>query len=170
MFRKNEDHLQGNIFSFQSELPKSQQKLLYQSEQYKFYELIFCNIDEEIFKDLYSETDSRPNAPVNAMVASLILKERKNWSYTELFNQIGFNLLTKTAIGLSQIDEMPFCQSTLFYFQNKLNEHYHRSRENLLEKVFDKLTVKQIKELKLKTNIERTDSFLAASNKRKRRI
>jgi hypothetical protein len=164
MFRKNEDHLQGNIFSFQSELPKSQQKLLYQSEQYKFYELIFCNIDEEIFKDLYSETDSRPNAPVNAMVASLILKERKNWSYTELFNQIGFNLLTKTAIGLSQIDEMPFCQSTLFYFQNKLNEHYHRSRENLLEKVFDKLTVKQIKELKLKTNIERTDSFLAASN------
>lgn len=164
MFRKNENHLQRDIFSFQEALPKTQQKLLYKSEEYKFYELIFCNIDEEIFKDLYSEVESRPNAPINTMVASLVLKERNDWSYTELFKQIGFNLLTKTALGLNQIDEIPFCQSTLFYFQNKLNDHYIKKGENLLEKVFDKLTSGQLKELKIKTNIQRTDSFLAASN------
>ncbi|HET54646.1 MAG TPA: DDE transposase [Ignavibacteria bacterium] len=164
MFRKNETHLQRNIFSFQEELPKTQQKQLYQSEEYKFYELIFCNIDEEIFKDLYSDVESRPNAPINTMVASLVLKERYDWSYTELFKQIGFNLLTKTALGLNQIDEIPFCQSTLFYFQNKLNNHYIKSGENLLEKVFDRLTSGQLKELKIKTKIQRTDSFLAASN------
>lgn len=164
MFRKNENHLQKDIFSFQEALPKTQQKLLYKSEEYKFYELIFCNIDEEIFKCLYSEVESRPNAPINTMVASLVLKERNDWSYTELFKQIGFNLLTKTALGLNQIDEIPFCQSTLFYFQNKLNDHYIKKGENLLEKVFDKLTSGQLKELKIKTNIQRTDSFLAASN------
>ena len=121
MFRKNEKHLQKNLFGFQSSLPLGQQKLLYESEEYKFYEIIFCNIKEEDFKCLYSEKESRPNSPVNSMVSSLILKERKDWSYAELFNQIGFNLLTKTALGLDHIDEIPFVASTLFYFQNKLD-------------------------------------------------
>jgi hypothetical protein len=164
MFRKNENHLQKDMFGFQETLPESQRKILYESEEYKFYELIFCNIKEEEFKCLYSDIDSRPNAPINTMVASLIIKERKDWSYTELFNQIGFNLLTKTALGLDQIDEMPFCQSTLFYFQNKLNEHYLKTGENLFEKVFENLTTAEIKKLKIKTNIQRTDSFLASSN------
>lgn len=164
MFRKNEKHLQKGLFGFQSILPTSQQKLLYQSEEYKFYELIFCNIKEEDFKCLYSEKDSRPNSPINSMVSSLILKERKDWSYAELFNQIGFNLLTKTALGLEQIDEIPFAASTLFYFQNKLDSHFQKTGENLFEKVFDQLSSSQIEKLKLKTNIQRTDSFLATSH------
>lgn len=164
MFRKNEKHLQKNLFGFQSSLPLGQQKLLYESEEYKFYEIIFCNIKEEDFKCLYSEKESRPNSPVNSMVSSLILKERKDWSYAELFNQIGFNLLTKTALGLDHIDEIPFVASTLFYFQNKLDLHFKKTNENLLEKVFNQLTTAQLKDLKLKTNIQRTDSFLASSN------
>ncbi len=164
MFRKNEKHLQKDLFGFQSSLPLGQQKLLYASEEYKFYEIIFCNIKEEDFKCLYSEKESRPNSPVNSMVSSLILKERKDWSYAELFNQIGFNLLTKTALGLERIDEVPFVPATLFYFQNKLDSHFKKTSENLLEKVFDHLTTTQVKSLKLKTNIQRTDSFLAGSN------
>jgi hypothetical protein len=164
MFKKHEKHMQRDLFSFQELLSKSQQKVLIESEEYKFYELIYCNIDEEIFKVLYSESYSRPNAPVNSMVASLILKERNDWSYTDLFKEIGFNLLIKTALGINQIEEYPFCQSTLFYFQNKLNEHYLKTGENLLENVFDKLTAGQLSNLKIKTNIQRTDSFLAASN------
>jgi hypothetical protein len=167
MFRKNERHQQKDLFSFHESLPESYQKLLKESEEYKFYELIFCNIDEDIFKILYSEVESRPNAPVNSMVATLILKERYDWSYSEFFKQMGFNLLTKTALGINHIEEIPFCQSTLFYFQNKLNEHYLKTEENLLEKVFDKLTTGQIKELNIKTKIQRTDSFLAASNIRR---
>ena len=49
-------------------------------------------------------------------------------------------------------------------FQNRLNEHHVSTGENLLEKTFDNLTLDQIKELKLKTDIQRTDSFFAASN------
>ncbi|MBU1728069.1 transposase [Patescibacteria group bacterium] len=171
MFRKNEKHLQTSLFSFQETLPSKQREQLYSSEEYNFYKIVFCNIKEDIFKCLYSEKESRPNAPINSMVSALILKERKDWSYTELFHQIAFNLLIKTAVGLNQIDEMPFCSSTLFYFQNKLDEHYVKTGENLLEKVFDTLTGEQLKKLGLKTEIlgihpfgKRTDSFLAASN------
>jgi len=164
MFRKNTKHLQETLFGFRSDLHKKQQEELDESEESKFYEIIFCNIDEEDYACLYSETDSRPNAPVNAMVSSLILMQKKSYTYEEFFKNLNFNLLTKTALGLQQIDEIPFCPATFFNFQNRLIKHHAESGENLLEKTFDNLTLDQIKELKIETDIQRTDSFFAASN------
>jgi len=164
MFRENKKHLQKDLFGFRNDLPKKQQKELDKSEESKFYELIFCNIKEEDFECLYSETDSRPNSAVNALVSSLILMQKENYTYEELFKNIHFNLLTKTALGLKQIDEVPFCPATIFNFQNRLAKHYLKTGENLLEIAFNDLTDDQIKELKIKTNIQRTDLFFAASN------
>lgn len=164
MFRKNTKHLQESLFGFRNDLAKKQQKELDESEESKFYEIIFCNIDEEYFSCLYSDTDSRPNAPINAMVSSLILMHKRSYTYEEFFRNLNFNLLTKAALGLQKIDEIPFCPATLFNFQNRLNEHYVSTGENLLEKTFDNLTLDQIKELKIKADIQRTDSFFAASN------
>jgi hypothetical protein len=164
MFRKNTKHIQGEIFGFKNTLPRKLQRELYESEEYKFYELIFSNIKEEDFASLYSEKESRPNSPVNSMVSALILQQRNNWTYRELFKQMSFNLLTKTALGIKGIEELPFCMATIFYFQNKLNDYYIETGKNLLEKVFDNLTKDQIKELKIKTNIQRTDSLLVGSN------
>lgn len=164
MFRKNTKHLQESLFGFRNDLAGKQQKELDESEESKFYEIIFCNIDEEDFSCLYSDTDSRPNAPINAMVSSLILMQKRSYTYEEFFKNLNFNLLTKASLGLQQIDEIPFCPATLFNFQNRLNEHYVSTGENLLEKTFDNLTLDQIKELKIKTDIQRTDSFFAASN------
>jgi len=113
---------------------------------------------------LYSDTKSRPNAPINAMVSSLTMMHRYNWTYEELFKNIEFNILTKIALGVDSIDKMPFCPETLFNFQNRLAKHFIQNGENLLEQVFDQLTDKQLKALKIKTNIQRTDSFAAASN------
>ena len=164
MFRKNTKHIQNEIFGFKNTLPTKIQRELYKSEEYKFYEIIYCSINEEIFSVLYSEKESRPNSPVNSMVSALVLQQRNNWSYRELFKQINFNLLTKTALGIKEIEDLPFCMATIFNFQNKLNEHYIKTNENLIEKVFDNLTKEQIKELKIKTNIQRTDSVLVGSN------
>jgi len=164
MFKKNTKHLQENLFGFRNDLLKKQQRELDESEESKFYELIFCNIKEEDFECLYSGTDSRPNSAVNALVSSLILMQKENYTYEGLFKNIHFNLLTKTALGLKQIDEVPFCPATIFNFQNRLAKHYSETGENLLEKAFNKLTADQIKELKIKTNIQRTDLFFAASN------
>ena len=164
MFKKNTQHSQTDIFGLFNSLPESMKKKIEKSEEKSFYKLIFSTINEELFAPLYADTKSRPNAPINAMVASLILMYRNTWTYEELFKNIQFNLLVRVALGLDSLEEMPFCQATLFNFQNRLTAHFAETGENLLEQVFDRLTEKQLKELKVKTSIQRTDSLAAASN------
>jgi len=164
MFKKNIKHIQPDMFGLFNSLPENMKKKIKKSEEYTFYNIIFSTIDEDIFSQLYSDKKSRPNAPINAMVASLILMNRYNWTYESLFKHIQFNILTKIALGLDSIDEMPFCTATIFNFQNRLNKHFIKTGKNLLEQVFNILTDKQLKALKIKTNIQRTDSCAAASN------
>lgn len=164
MFRKNTKHTQGSLFSSAFMLSEEKRAKLAHSEEQAFYELIYSKIKEEDFACLYSAKESRPNAPINAMVSSLILMNRKSWTYEQLFNEIDFNILTRTALGLHTLDETPFCPASIFNFQNKINDYAVKSGINLFEKVFDHLTQQEIKTLKLRTNIQRTDSFSAASN------
>jgi hypothetical protein len=159
--------MQTNIFGFTNIISPKMAKELQASEQQKFYDLIFCNIKEEDFACLYSETDSRPNVPVNCMVSALILQHRYRLTYEKLFDSIKFNLLTKIALGLQTLDEVPFSEASIFNFQNRLNSYFIETGINLLERVFDHLTENQLKELKIKTDIQRTDSFQAASNIRR---
>ena len=164
MFKKNTKHLQTGLFGLYSMLPDQLKKEVKSSEEYYFYKLVFCHIDEEIFSVLYSDKKSRPNAPVNALVSALILMAHNNWTYEQLFKQIKFNILVKIALGLDSLEEIPFSPATIFNFQNRINEHFVKTGENLLEQVFDRLTSEQLKKLKIKTNIQRTDSFVAVSN------
>jgi hypothetical protein len=167
MFRKNTKHTQRNIFGFTNILSSKMAKELQESEEQKFYELIFCHIKEDDFSCLYSDIASRPNVPVNCLVSAILLQHRHKLTYEKLFDSIKFNLLTKTALGLQTLDEVPFSEASLYNFQNKLNGYFIETGINLLERVFDHLTEKQLKELKVKTEIQRTDSFQAASNIRR---
>ena len=164
MFQKNESHRQSSFFGLAEQLPKSKKEKLEKSKEYSFYQLIFRHIDEGLFKVLYSDIASRPNAPVNTLVASIILMYHHGWTCEELFNQIDFNLLTRAALGLDDLDNTPFCPATFFNFQNRLHSYYVETGDNLLEKVFDPLTETQLKKLKIKTDIQRSDSFMAMSN------
>jgi hypothetical protein len=164
MFKKNTKHLQTDIFGLFNSLPAKMLDKIKQSEEYYFYKLIFCQIDEQIFSVLFSDIKSRPNSPINALVSAIILMNKRHWTFEELFKQIQFNILVKIALGLDSLEEMPFSPATIFNFQNRINEHFILTGENLLEQVFDGLTAEQLKKLKLKTNIQRTDSFAAASN------
>lgn len=164
MFKKNTKHLQSDMFGMKSTMPEELKKHAVKSEEYHFYHIIFCSIKESIFSVLFSRKKSRPNAPINSLVAALLLQNRRRWSYEELFQNIRFNLLVRIALGLDDLVTMPFCPATLFNFQNRLNDHFIKTGENLLEQVFDHLTEKQLKTLKLKTDIQRTDSTFAASN------
>ncbi len=164
MFKKNLHHRQKDMFSFVDALPETLQNDIREAPESHFYELIFRKIPEERFALLFSDEKSRPNAPINCMVAAFILKERHQWSYEQLFDSIKFNLLTKIALGLTQIGELPFCSASLFNFQQRLKDYWEATGINLLEQVFDVLTDDQLQKLKLKTNIQRCDSTLAASN------
>jgi len=124
MFKRNTEHIQADIFSLYNTIPEKMKKVVKISEHYVFYNFICCNIKEAIFSKLYSNKKSRPNAPINAMVASLILMHRYNWTYEQLFENIQFHILVKIALGLDSIDKMPFCPATLFNFQNRLAKHF----------------------------------------------
>ncbi len=165
MFRKNQSTYQPSLFSFENQLSPKLLSELQQTQEHSFYKLIFQNINENIFSPLYSEDKaSRPNAPINCLVSALILKEKKGWSYNELFQSLKFDLRARIAIGLNDFDNNPFCRASLFNFQNRLFNHFLKEGETLIEKIFDNLTKKQLKELKIKTDIQRSDSFLVHSN------
>ena len=164
MFRKNSSHVQSSLFGIASQLSEAKLKKLKKSKEYDFYRLVFCKINEGDFSVLYSDTSSRPNAPVNSLVASIILMYRNNWTTEALFDRIDFDLLTRTALGLDTLDDTPFCSATFFNFQNRLLSHFVETGQNLIERVFDSLTQEQLKTLKIKTNIQRSDSFMAMSN------
>ncbi len=75
-------------------------------------------------------------------------------------SSIIFDLRTKAALGLSSIDTKPSIRATIFNFQNRLAEYEEKTGINLLEKTFDNLTAKQLKDLKIKTDGFRSYSKL----------
>ena len=155
---------QPSLFSFEAELSEKQRKSLEDTKEKWFYKLIFCNINENIFKPLYSDKASRPNIAVNILASSLILKELNGLSIDELMGSIQFDLRYKVALGLSSINEVPFARASIFNFQNKIADYEQKTGVNLMETIFASLTAQQIKELSLKTNIQRADSTLISSN------
>lgn len=164
MYKPNKKHYQVNVFGFQEFLSEQLKQQLFQSPEYYFYNIIFCNINEDDFSVLYSDKVSRPNSPINCLVGSFLLRYKNNWTYEELFNRVHFDILTKTALGLNTLDEIPFDESTFFNFQNRIIRYEIETGINLIAQVFDRLTKEQIKNLKLKTDIQRSDSFMASSN------
>jgi len=164
MFRANNSHRQFDLFSVIDQLPTSRQEKLLASAEYAFYQLIFCRINEHDFAPLYAETDSRPNTPVNVLVGAIILQHHHGWRGSELLDRVNFDLLTRVALGLMTLEAEAFCETTYYNFQNRLAAYQACTGINLLERVFDHLTPQQLKDLNLKTSIQRADSFLAASN------
>ncbi len=166
MFRKN-SHQQLTFESTEFVLPERAKNKLMKSPEWAFHEAVFKKIDEDNFKELFSNNASRPNAPVNMMVAAIILKEMKKWSYRELFNQIDFNLLTRAAIGLENIADKSFSRSTLFKFIGKLSTFQEEKGIDLFEEVFSEITEKEIQRLGISMEVGRIDSTLIGSNIRK---
>ena len=165
MFRENTEHLQRLLFgSIDTMLGESQKKAYFESKERWFYELVFKRIDETMFAPLYSEGKSRPNAPINCMVGALILQSTNKWSFDFLMRQVRFDLLTRAALGLSSLDEVPFCEATLFNFQKRLLEYEIATGVHLIEQVFDGLTAEQLATLKIKTDLQRCDSLQIESN------
>ena len=136
MFRKNEKHLQASFFEVEEMLSATQKKALEDSRERWFYELVFKRIDESLFAPLYAETKSRPNAPINSMVSALILQTHNRWSYEFLIRQMRFDIPTRKALGLSYMDELPFCEATLFNFQNRLMAYEVETGTNLIEQIY----------------------------------
>ncbi len=169
MFRKNKtsEYMQISIPCFAVAEVDKFLKSISGTEEDSFYNLVFKNIDEDIFNPIYSKDNGRPNAPVNTLVASLILRNRKGWSFVELIKQLKFNVAIRYAVGIFDFRKVPFNEATIFNFLNRV-KFYNKDKEvDLFEKMFDSVVKKQIKKLKIKTDTIRTDSIMLNSNIKK---
>lgn len=164
MFVPNTSHLEDFLGAWSQLLSPEKLERLKQSRGYAFYQRVFCKIKEPDFGVLYSEKYSAPNCPVNCLAGALVWQHLHNWSCEELMSQIEFNVETRVAIGLKDLESRPFTERTLFNFKKRLAWHKQHHGANLLEGVFDGLTASQIKELGVKTSIQRLDSALVDSN------
>jgi len=164
MFKKNTKHLQPALISAASELPEKQLKLLKGSWAHSFYDEFFCRVDEEIFAVLYSSEPSRPNVPVNVLVGLEVLKAGFGWSDADLYENYCFNLQVRYALGYDRLGDGDFAIRTLYYFRERLSKHYLESGDNLLEQVFEQVTAAQLRDLQVRTGMQRMDSTQIASN------
>jgi len=165
VFRPNETHRQQDLFGVQSRLPRHIWELLKESQEYAFYEEIFCRIPESLFAELYDDSPAtRPNAPVNRLVGALILQHMRDWTFEELIDRITFDMKVRAALGLWTLEEMAFCRATLFNFQKRVREHMGTTGRDIFACVFDLLTGEQMERFGLKGEIQRCDSTQVGSN------
>jgi hypothetical protein len=164
MYRKNTTHQQPALISAIRDLPEKQRERLEQSWAGTFYREFFCRIDEDLFSVLYSDQPSRPNIPVNVLVGLEALKAGFGWSDEELYEAYLYNLQVRYALGYDRLGEGEFEVRTLYYFRQRLSAYNLKHGLNLLEKAFERITDKQIVELKVQTGYQRMDSTQIASN------
>ena len=108
MYQENDSHKLPTFFSLKNFLTHNLWEELSNSWAGTFYTEVFCKIEEKIFAPLYSEKYSRPNAPINVLVALEILKSGFGWSDEELYEQAKYNLQVRLAAGLHNLQEEVF--------------------------------------------------------------
>jgi hypothetical protein len=97
-------------------------------------------INEELFKPLFSAGNGAPNAPIRVLVGMMILKEGQGISDESLFESARFNMLTRGALGLLNMDEGPPVESTYYLLRQRIAEYEKTNGDNLLESMFKGLT------------------------------
>ena len=132
MFRENKENKQESFFSVENLLPKKLWERLSNSWAGTFYQEVFCRIDEKIFALLYSDKDSRPNVPINVLVALEILKSGYGWSDEELYEQAMYNLQIRLALGLHNLTEDIFTERTIYNFRRRIREYAKDTGINLM--------------------------------------
>ena len=164
MFVANPSDKAALLASWSKVLTEKKLDLLQKSKGWRFYEEIFSKIDESDFAILYSKKQSAANSPVNRLVGAFLWCHHRNWTHQELAYELSLNVEVRISLGLLDLEEEAFTMRTFYNFRNRLAAHYEQTGENLLQKVFDKLTLSQLNRLGINTTIQRVDSVLLNSS------
>lgn len=118
-FRKNEAQQITFSDSFYG-LTDREKKAREKSWAKVFADEIFPSIDEDRFKVLYSEKDSRPNTPVNIIIGALVLKELFSLSDGEVVETLMFDHRFQYALHTTSFEEQPLSDKSLSHFRMHL--------------------------------------------------
>ena len=167
MFKKSDSYQQLDIFSSPTEYfkgPKKKNYLKNDSWHNQFRNHVVMRVDESIFSVLYTEGNGAPNASIRVLVGMMILKEGQGWSDRQLFYECGYNLLTRSALGLMSLEDAEPVPSTYYLFRRKLVEYAREHGEDLFKKCQAQITRDQILEFNVEGKQVRMDSKLIGSN------
>lgn len=130
-----------------------------------FFKLVTSQIDESVFQPLFKDNGmGAPNAPIRILVAMSILKEGFGCSDEDLFEKCEFDMLTRKAIGLVNLDTAAPSIDTYYLFRRRICEYDATHKVNLMERCFESITGEQIKLFKISGKAVRMDSKLIGSN------
>ena len=167
MFRESDKNKQLDIFSSPSEQLRGKSKNFYNQDNSwhnLFREGITMHINETIFKDLFKSDNGAPNASIRVLVAMMILKEGQGWSDEQMFENCNYNLLTRGALGLMNLDDVPPVASTYYLFRKRLVEYNKKHETDLMQQCMNALTKEQVLAYQVSGKQVRMDSKLISSN------
>jgi len=167
MFKKTDTAKQGSLLSsvFQYLTAGSSKRFKDETAwQNIFYKQVVRRIDENIFSILFSSDNGAPNAPIRTLIGMMILKEGEGYSDQKLFENCRFNLLTRKALGLINMDDPVPAESTYYLLRKRITEYHKETGIDLFEKAFQKITKGQIIDFEVSGQSIRMDSKLIGSN------
>lgn len=167
MFKKNISHEQGLLFTEENDMDPRLKKKLNNHWSGIFYEKIFCNIDEKLFKPLYNDQFGRTNFPVNILVSLEILKEMFSLTDEQLLDRYHFDLSLRRALGLTDINEHILASRTFYYFRSSVANYSIEHDFDFYTELFNTFRDDIITELGIKTGLQRTDSTMISANIKK---
>lgn len=148
-------------------LTAREQKFLEKSWAKPFAEIIFPAIDERPFSVLYSNKDSRPNSPVNVIIASLIAKELTGETDDEIVESLMFDIRYQHAFHTTHFEEQPLSDRTLGRFRERCYTYELETGIDLLHDTVISLADAMSKLMKTNHQLKRMDSMMVASNIKK---
>ncbi|MEA1939499.1 MAG: transposase [Candidatus Caldatribacteriota bacterium] len=167
MFRKTDTAQQISLLSSVSQYLSEGSSKRFENEtawQNIFYKQVVHRIDENLFSILFSSENGAPNAPIRTLIGMMILKEGEGYSDQKLFENCRFNLLTRKALGLINMDDPVPAESTYYLLRKRITEYQKETGIDLFEKTFQKITKGQIIDFEISGQSIRMDSKLIGSN------
>jgi hypothetical protein len=165
MLKKSISNTQHGLFSSPQSLLSGKSLKIYddQSEWHNvFRNQVTMRIDEEIFRPLYTKGTGSPSTPVRILIAMVVLKEAEELSDKILFESCRFNMLTRSAIGLLNMDQKVPTDSTYYLFPKQIDEYAKEHKENLIDIVFSQLSKDQCLEFDVTGKRIRMDKSTAS--------
>ena len=133
-----------------------------------FAKTIFPLINEERFSVLYSSNAfSRPNTPVNIVVAALLLKEMCRLTDDELLLNILTDVKYQYALNTTSYQEQPISDRTLSRFRERLYFYEMETGVDLLKEEMLAMADKMVDFMDINPSLKRMDSVMIASSCKK---
>jgi hypothetical protein len=167
MFRQSKKDVQLDMFSNTNSLLNESIKAHYNDKSMWhniFYEYVFKRINEDIFKDLFSDKMGAPNASIRLLIGMMAIKEGHGWSDSELFEQCEYHILVRAALGLHNLTDKLPAQSTYYLFRRRVHDYQKENDIDLMKTAFQSITAKQSEIFKVNGKSIRMDSKLIGSN------